>query len=366
MKKKSLLLCFMLICACVFPVFALVGCGNVSIETIKENFVKMDAKFDQYDTVFIKDQSVEGFKTDYAISYGAQIDAYIQENKQGYGELKAKYNLTLAIACDHIKNNRTYIENLGESGLDKAQRNSLDEFNSKLVDFTNYVDDFVRAKNNANNYFTEHPAADAEETEAVLRKFKNTYADFVGKSVETSRSLAKVIESVDLLAILEKTQLIHNDLVILKEYLRAKLLPVYSDLMITTMEKNLNWRGSENNETKARIDNMLTVLQADFSNYKDVFVLSKDENVKNDEECKTLYIGDIKDQINAFFSETDDCYFKALEGLDIRKLAVNYHNDLENYKKDNKLAEVYLEKLENYISVTLPKFITNMKSTLLK
>lgn len=48
---------------------------------------------------------------------------------------------------------------------------------------------------------------------------------------------------------------------------------------------------------------------------------------------------------------------EALKGLDLYKLAVGNDNKLEEYKKSNKLAEVYLEKLESFYTITLPNFL---------
>lgn len=165
-------------------------------------------------------------------------------------------------------------------------------------------------------------------------------------------NLAKTIETTEIFELLKKTTPTENDTRILKEYIRAKMLPIFSEFMITEIENNLNWEAQAATETKTRIDNLLAQLNTRFINYKSHFVGSSEAVSTLSAEEMTQLFGYIED----FFVETD-AYLQALKGLKIKKLAVDYDNDFERYKKSNNLAEVYLEKMEQFVGTTLFDFM---------
>ena len=67
--------------------------------------------------------------------------------------------------------------------------------------------------------------------------------------------------------------------------------------------------------------------------------------------------------VDEFLKEAD-CYLNALEDLDIREFAVTYDGNMEKYLKSNKLAERELYKVDQFLKITLPNFITNFSNTL--
>ena len=344
----SLVLCLCSICT----LFGLSGCGEVSLTTVQNNIKALEDTYTKYDTVFTQG-ICEGLNTDYLIKYGETVDKYITENKDGYVELRDIYNVTLVISNDYIDNNKEYIKTLTEDNLTDKMKKSLTKLNGKIVSYTKTIEDFVLARRNFMNYFEQFGNEITEKSSlAYLREFKKDYGKLVSKNIELSTQMAKTIENTEIFDLLKNTKPTVNDTKIVKEYIRAKLLPVFSEFKITELENNLNWNAQKDTATKQRIDVLLTKLNDQFETYKSRFV-SSGETLQ---ELKTAEMNNLFNVAENFFVEAD-AYFKALEKFDISKLAVDFDNDLEAYKKSNKLAEVYLEKMEQFINISLTNFM---------
>lgn len=352
MKFKKTLASLALGCCSVLALFGLGGCGEVSTKTLSENFDKLDATYQEYSEVF-KQGTVDNLSTDYLITYGSIVDQYVTEQKEGYVELLSLYNSTLVISSDYIKNNEEYVKNLDDSTLSKDSKAAIKILNKSLVDYTDTISDFVRARKNFVEYFEQfNGQLNEESNSAYLRKFKKSYGELVSKNIELSMNLAKTIETTEIFDLLKKTDPTENDTKIMKEYIRAKLLPIFSEFRITEIENNLNWNGQAQTETKTRIDNLLASLDSKFSTYKARFVgESGDLKILTSEEMNTLF-----DYIGKFFLEVDS-YMDALKKLNISVLSVDYNNDLESYLGRNPFAETYLEKIEQFVEISLPNFM---------
>lgn len=348
----SLVLCLCSICA----LFGLSGCGEVSLKTVQKNIQALDDAYAKYSTVFTQGVC-EGLDTNYLIKYGTAVDKYITENKEGYVELRDIYNATLVISNDYIDNNKEYIKSLTEDNLNEAMKKSLTKLNGKIVSYTKTIEDFVIARRNFVNYFEQFGDEVTEKSSlAYLREFKKDYGKLISQNIELSTQMAKTIENTEIFNLLKNTAPTENDTKIVKEYIRAKLLPVFSEFKITEIENNLNWNAQKDTATKQRINVLLTKLNSQFETYKTRFVKSNAAlQVLFSEEMNNLFsiAGD-------FFVEADS-YFQALKKFDISKLAVDFDNDLETYKKSNKLAEVYLEKMEQFINITLTNFMETVE-----
>ena len=352
MKLRNLIAGLTLCFCSVFAIFGLVGCGEVTVSTLQENFDKLDATYQEYNQVFTQG-TVDGMDTNYLIKYGSIVDGYVTENMPGYIELLEIYNSALVISSDYIDNNKEYIKNLDQNNLSSESKDMLKQLNESLLEYTYTISNFVRARKNFVDYFEEFQGQLSEESSnSYLRRFKKTYGELVSKNIELSMDMANTIETTEIFELLKKTTPTQNDTRIVKEYIRAKMLPIFSEFKITELENNLNWDAQEKTETKTRIDNLLVALEEKFSIYKSRFV-GDYENVKtlSSEEMNTLF-----DYIENFLSETDS-YLQALKGLNISSLAVDYDNNMEDYRETNPLAETYLEKMEQFIETTLSDFM---------
>lgn len=354
MKIKSLLLSFVLGLTGLLAVFGLAGCGDTSLATIKENYQKLNETYAQYAEVF-KTGVCEGLNTKYLISYGSVVDNYVDANKSGYVELESRYNMMLAISNDYIDNNIAYVTNFEEKELSGDSKSAINKLNEKLVEYTNSISNFVNARNSFVTYFSEFNGQLNEEADAAyLRRFKKSYGDLVSKNINLSMSLAKAIETTEIFNLLKNTEPTENDTNIIKEYIRAKMLPIFSEFMVTEIENNLNWSATPETESKSKIDELLSSLSTAFDSYKQHFVTSN----TNSNKMTTKEVNDLFKMIEEFFVETDS-YYKALKELNISTFAINFDFDMKKYKEQNQLAEVYLEKLEQFINFTLNNFTTN-------
>ena len=64
------------------------------------------------------------------------------------------------------------------------------------------------------------------------------------------------------------------------------------------------------------------------------------------------------------FFEEENSFLTALKAFNIEKLAIDYKNDLESYKSKNPFAEIYLEKMEQFVNITLDNFMIEIGNIL--
>ena len=64
----------------------------------------------------------------------------------------------------------------------------------------------------------------------------------------------------------------------------------------------------------------------------------------------------LKDMMNKFLTEID-VYIEALDTLNVRELCVDYKNEMDEYLTHNDRAEICLERVENFVNVSLPNFL---------
>lgn len=350
MKVKSFILSLVLCVITALSLFGLTGCGDTSLSTIKENFDKLEVVYQNNSEIF-KEGTCQGLQTKYLINYGTIVDKLINDETDEYVQLYNVYNVMLAISSDFIDSNKGYVINFEESKLSSTSKKCLNSLNESLIDYTKSIDKFLTARSAFVTHSEQFKGSLNDDANlAYLRKFKKLYGELVTKNIQLSIDLAKSIESTEIFELLKKTEPTENDSNIIKDYIRAKMLPIFSEFMITEIENNLNWKAQEETEAKTRIDVLLAKLNEEFNFYKTNFVGGENFAVMTKEEMTELF-----DLIDVFFDESES-YFKALKYLNISSLAINYYNNLEKYKKDNALAEVYLEKLEQFINYSLDNF----------
>ena len=193
-----------------------------------------------------------------------------------------------------------------------------------------------------------------------LNRFKISLGELLAKNVDFSTNLANAVEATeifDLLKSLDDPQ--ESDTKIVKEFARAKMLHIFTDFRVVEFANKMTWSVQKDGECKQRINALMTSLDEQYETFKQEFVLSKKNFVKlTKDQLKGLF-----DDISEFLLEAE-AYSKALEGMDFPNLAVNYNNDMKEYLKKNKLAEQYLEKMEQFVAITLPNFMANISQTI--
>ncbi|MBP3431944.1 MAG: hypothetical protein J6K39_03735 [Clostridia bacterium] len=356
MKTKTIFLSLILCCFSLFSLFGLVGCGEANIGTLKENFGKLDTLYQEYtaDGIFEGGLLETGLpRSDYVVTYGTVVQKKVDASEASYKELRELYNLTLAISHDYIDNNKSLILIKSDEDLNSESKTALNNLNGSLVEYIASLERFVDARSDLIEYFDNVSGSiNAEADENHLRLFKKSYGDLVSKNLTLSTNLAKIIETTEIFELLSETNPQPNDTKLIKEYVRAKLLPIFAELRITEIENKFNFNNSQNNgDDKARIQTLLDKLDAAFEIYKPNFVSDKTTVKLADKDAtKNLF-----DLIKDFFTEADS-YFKALQNFNFSKFA-EYKHTMEDYLKENSMAEIYLTKMEKFVEVTLPEFM---------
>lgn len=354
MKIRKVLLSLVLCCFSVFAVLGLTGCKDVTLSTLKENFEKLDETYALYNEIFVEGEC-EGLETKYLIaSYGKYVDEKIYDHNDQYEELLKLYNFTLVTASDYIDNNRGYILGLDEKDLSKDSKNALKALNESLVDYINFIPEFVRARESMIEYFSKYSTQGENSNLKNLLQFKKVYGAMVKKNVDLSINSAQMVETTKIFDLLKQTHPTAADTETVKEYIRAKMLPIYSEMKITEIANNMNWSAQKSGDCKERIDVLIQELDDSFETFKENFISKATNKVLTKAEMKNFF--DLTDE---FFVEAD-AYYQALYGLNLSNLAVGFDNDLAKYKTTNKLAKVYLQKLEQFVGYSLERFMDSV------
>ncbi len=267
-----------------------------------------------------------------------------------YLELETLYNETLSMALEYVDSNRSYVLGLDEDTMSSSTKSAIKTLNSSLTSYIDSIEDFVSALNTMKNYFTRHSNSDSEAV--VLQRFKQSYGEMVSKAVTLSVSMEEVIASSGIYEMLTKVEPADQDAETIKDYICAKLLPVFSEFKISEVASVMKWSSTKDGDSKERLQTLMDALDENFEIYKTL--ASTIANRLDSEGINQLF-----EYAEKFFVEMDD-YFEALYDLDLRSLSVTYENNLENYLSENAFAEIYLKKLEQFVNKTLPDFMAKV------
>lgn len=358
-KTKTFLSVFM-IAVCLLCVFTFAGCNEPSTSTILENIETMNETLAENSDVFTRYNSSINSENYYSISYGSTINGYISSNTENYTDLENFYNAVFSLSMSYIDENYGVITNLTDDELNSDTRGQMEDLNNKIVDFTNSIQTFVDARNSLISDFSSFPSNMAPTDDvklARLREFKREYVTFVDKSVQLSERLSSAVESVGLLDDLQEIGMGNVELV--RNTILNKLLPAFHNLYVNEIG-SFNFYDTAQTATRTRIENVISNLETDLEQYKYILNLSDAQlsDTLTSEELAT-----IREEAEIFYVELDD-YLEALDGLDIRTLAVNYDNDLTGYLAVNDRAEIYFQKIEQFVSVSLPNFLNYLQNAI--
>lgn len=352
---KKIVISLLLVLTVAFSAVALSGCGAVTIEILTQSFENLEKEFDG--RAEFKDGSVDSFSTDVCIDFG-DIETKLTGRAE-FDEIKKIYNNALAISKSFIDNYKLTIQNIDEDGLNGEQRKALKALDEAI---NKNIDEF-KTFDKAFDDFALWCASSGSTTEDVFqmnfRAFIRGLGKFVDANIAVSSEIANVLEKINIKEMISRAP-IENDTKILNEFLTAKILPVFTTFLIDELHNELNFDGTTVTATKTRISNLITNLKEKYTDFKAKFVTNSVAKRKlTEKEMK-----EILERSDEFVVEIDD-YMKALKGLDIKTLAnLKYANDLEKYQKDNKLAEIYLTKLEQFVNISLPNFMNEASSVI--
>ncbi len=345
MKTKKFLLCFAMICVCLCSLVGLTACGDVSMQTLSQDFKRLEDTFKSHSAVFTTG-AVEEFQSDYCVNYGTNINGYIEANVDGYLPLRTKYNVALALSNDYIDKNKGFILGLDQSKMDGKAKEAINKLDESINGYIGAVNSFVSELENFKMF-----AAEQVPENVFLINFKRSYGNLIGNSLNVSSKLCACVENTNIFSLLQQTEAEETERQIVKEYVCAKTLPIFTKFLIDETETALVWEKSEETQTKTRIDKIITKFNQNFDLFKQNFL--KNSNLK------AFKISDVLTLLNDQNVEFNN-YYTAVSKLELKKLAVDCHNNLAEYKKTNKYAEIYIEKIEQFVNNSLANFLTRM------
>lgn len=354
-KFKSVAIAVVLGIFGIFAGLGLSGCGG-SLSTLKSEYATMQKKIASYSEVFSED-TIDGISTKLKVNYGADAEAKI--GADNLDELQNKYNSILVISNDYIEQNIQVIQNMNQKKLSKSAKKAVKKLCKDIKDFTKYLKTFATSRKGFNDYFHQMITATQEDIESKIVVFKKSYGKLVQKNIAVAMDVAKCMETTQIYSSLKTTTADGNTLKIIRDYARTKMLPIFSKFMLTETANQFIWKNYNNKtDTMREIDSLLTLTEDIYTGSFKSSLVSTSTPSNSNKSVKELF-----DMVDEFLKEAD-CYINALDDLDIKELAVGYEGNMTKYLKDNKLAERDLYKIDQFLKITLPNFITNFSAAL--
>lgn len=270
-----------------------------------------------------------------------------------YLELSTLYNETLKLALNFVDSSKDYVLTLNEDSMSSSTKSAITTLNSSLTDYIDSISDFLSALTTLKSHFASHSVSLESDSTSLLR-FKAYYGKMVTSAVTLSVSMEEVVAESGIYDSLKQVTPADGDAETIKEYICAKLLPIFSEFSIGEVASVMKWSATKDGDCKSRIQDLLDTLNEHFEEFKTLSATSA--NNLDSETINKLF-----DYAEMFFVEMES-YFDALYGLDLRTLAVTYENNLQNYLSENSFAEIYLAKLEQFLNYTLPNFMEQISN----
>lgn len=355
MKAKKFILSFVFCLCAILPLFALAGCGSVTVSEVKTSFADLVEEYNSNAQVFAVGTLEDDFSTNYYVKYGLNFDSLeTSENvKVKFDSLENKYNVMLAISSKYIDGNKDYVTALVQEDLSADTKSALKKLNKSLTNYVNYISTFVKERNEMKNHFEKFAGNEATDL-AVLRDFKKSYGELVDRNITLALDLAEVVETTEIFDLLKSTEPTRKDTQIVKEYIAVKMLPIFNELLVRETETAFSYDDYQN-DAKQKLEVAVSKLEDLFVDYKNNFVTSnkEDQALSGKEEMQKLF-----DDANNFFVEEDN-YLLSVEKLEIYDLVVE-NKSFEEHEKQVKYAKVYFEKINQFVNITLGDYLDNL------
>lgn len=356
MKTRKICLSLVLCLCALLSVFTLTGCGGSVVGDVQKSFAELDESYTKYAEVFQLGTLEDGLETKYVVNYGVDFANFSPTNQEKYDALKEKYNVMLALSSKYIDSNKAYVTALAEEDMTDETKNALKNLYTKIDSYIKYLPTFVEERNIFKNHF-DNFSGNADANLAVLTKFKKSYGQLVNKNLDISLALANVIETTEIFDLLQSTEPTEKDTEIVKDYITTKMLPIFNQLLIEETETSFayyDYSGGAISQIKTVVNN----LEDKFSSFKTSLALSN-------ATCKALgskeKMQELFKNANDFFVEMQN-YSTSVSELKIYDLVINNGNDFEEHKKQVPYAEIYFEKIDQFVSITLGSFMDNLAS----
>ena len=358
MRRKSIVLSFVLAIFALCSTFAFAGC-DVSLDTLKNSFDSLDKTYQTYSETFRHGTVAGSIETNYVVNYGDAVNTYVANNKENYVELREQYNVMLAISHYYIDTNKTYVLSCDYKNLSKAAKQSINSLNKSIKAYEKEIKDFEESRKSMMIFFNQYAEGERDQSaeEYHVRMFKRAYGKLIDKNINLSTALAKSVELTEIFDLIKSTAITNNDVTIIKDYIQTKMLPIYNEFMINQLANKISWKVYEG--LNSRLDNLVESVKNLFNAYKTQIVNGSPSGSDFTAEQITVLF----DKIENFLTE-QAVYEKALKEFDISTFVVTYNGNLEQYEKKNALASLDFEKMEQFIQKIVPNFIEEVKEYL--
>ncbi len=350
-KGYKIVLPILLILVSLLAVFSFAGC-DTSVTTLSETVSAMNDKLSELNFL-TKDISKLYTREYYTVSYGETIDDIIEsdEGSDSYKELSKYYSAIFSIAMSYFDENIDIVTGLYEEEVSGIQ-SEINDLNDKVSIFSDGIQTFATARNEIYRYFNNYESADDNQKLVQLRSFKRSYAVFVDNAVEMALSLTNAVEATGELSEISNVQMIKNSIC-------TQLLSSFHEIFVMNIG-TFNWSETDETSFKTEMEEIIATLEDNFEQYMTLLEKSSDFKTLTQDEIVSL-----KNTASDFLTEMQD-FLEALDGLDLRTLAIDYYNNFNSYHEENTNAEVYLFKIKQFVNISLPNYLNTLYNSVVE
>lgn len=355
MKKGRILLSIVLAIVGIFSVLTFAGC-DVSVDTLNKTIAQVNQNYAKYNEVFTTGKlTSNNYETNYVVSYGKVVNEYVKSSDLRYAEFKElenKYNIMLAVSQKYIDDNSARILNYEKyNKFTSDAKKCLNDFNNKMNDFANSFEDFAASRTIMVDYFKKYSGANAPSQEVEqdhLQIFKRSYGTFVSKCVKAAAALAKSIENTEIFDILKATEINEGNIKILKEYVEIKTVEFLDNFYIDNILNKITWNVYKTNDA-SKVVEVYNNVESFYKNKYLTLVTNKSDlnSSLSKEEYKSLF------ELSENYITESEYFVKATDDFDFYKWATEFECNENKYcEKENKLALIQLDKMNQFIKTT--------------
>ena len=353
MKKRSVILSVVLALVGMLSVFTVTGCG-VSTNDLKKSFDSMAETYANYSQVFTSG-IVNGHASQYYVNYSEKINGYISSHREGFDDLDDIFNATFDLSARYIDENKEVILNYNEKNLTKSAKKMFKTLNKSIKKHKKQIKKFVSARESLVFYFSHFDLDDDPfGSEYHIGEFKKAYAKFASSSIALANNLAKTIEKTEIFDLLRSTETTDSDVGLVKGYIEMKLLKIYNSAILNEITSKIDWSVYE--DKNARLKDLVENMHASLD-YFNGHLAGSTSSLQSFDKDK---MNELLDKTEEFITESGS-FLKALYDFNFSKCAINYDNDLDDYVKANRFALVDVDKMEQFVNITLNNFMKEVE-----
>lgn len=373
MKKKSLLVCLILCLASVFGLFGLTACGgNTSLSDVKASYKSLIDTYTKFDDVLHMSEThnPDGnlqWKLDVKLGNNIVTRSQDPKKQEQYRSLVSTYKDILEISNDYVRSNKEYIDGLSDNDLSNGAKDCLKGLNDALNSYRSEISVFASKMNAFNTYLTPGSGIDEAGESINLQGFKKEYGRLVSKSITLSSAVASFVENTGVLKLIKNSVPTQKNFITLKNYIRIKLLPIFSRYKLNKIENVYNYYSDFYSQGTAyiKVNKQLSKLETLFGTFKTKLLTATVGQISGSDDDKTKLFNKIYDKAQDFFTEESD-YYAALNGIDFYALAQTDY-DSKVYSAKNKSFLRYMDEIDLFLGTdgsngTVESFISSISA----